>query len=61
MNLLQKMPLRQKFALLIVSMAVPAVLVTVFYLSQTDQTVRTAHNELDGARYMQTVGSLLAG
>jgi methyl-accepting chemotaxis protein len=54
------MDLRQKFALLIVSMALPAVLVTVFYLSQTDQTVRTARNELDGARYMQTVGSLLA-
>jgi len=54
------MPLRQKFALLIASMALPAVLVTAFYLSQTNQTVRTAHNELDGARYMQTVGSLLA-
>jgi methyl-accepting chemotaxis protein len=54
------MHLRQKFALLIASMALPAVLVTAFYLSQTDQTVRTAHNELDGARYMQTVGSLLA-
>jgi len=54
------MHLRQKFALLIVSMAVPAVLVTGFYLSQTNQTVHTARNELDGARYMQTVGSLLA-
>jgi methyl-accepting chemotaxis protein len=54
------MHLRQKFALLIASMALPAVLVTAFYLSQTNQTVRTAHNELDGARYMQTVGSLLA-
>ena len=54
------MHLRQKFALLIASMALPAVLVTVFYLSQTDQTVHTARSELDGARYMQTVGSLLA-
>ncbi len=54
------MHLRQKFALLIASMALPAVLVTAFYLSQTNQTVRTARNELDGARYMQTVGSLLA-
>jgi methyl-accepting chemotaxis protein len=60
MNLLRKMHLRQKFALLIVSMAVPAVLVTGFYLSQTNQTVHTARNELDGARYMQAVGSLLA-
>src|SRR3984885_3080111 len=60
MNLLRTMHLRQKFALLIASMALPAVLVTGFYLSQTNQTVHTARNELDGARYLQTVGSLLA-
>ena len=54
------MHLRQKFALLIAAMALPAVLVTAFYLSQSNQAVRTARNELDGARYMQSVGSLLA-
>ncbi|HTV78425.1 MAG TPA: methyl-accepting chemotaxis protein [Steroidobacteraceae bacterium] len=59
MKLLRQMHLRQKFALLIAAMAAPAILVTAFYLSQTDQTVRTARNELDGARYMQSVGSLL--
>jgi len=54
------MQLRQKFALLIAAMALPAILVTGFYLSQSNQTVRTARNELEGARYMQNVGSLLA-
>jgi len=60
MNLLRQMHLRQKFALLIAAMALPAVLVTAFYLSQSNQAVRTARNELDGARYMQSAGSLLA-
>ncbi len=41
-------------------MALPTVLLTAFYLTQSDATVRKAHNELDGARYMQSVGSLLA-
>ncbi|MEJ0007393.1 MAG: methyl-accepting chemotaxis protein [Steroidobacteraceae bacterium] len=60
MNFLRQMHLRQKFALLIAAMALPAVLVTAFYLSQSDQAVRTARNELEGARYMQSAGSLLA-
>jgi methyl-accepting chemotaxis protein len=59
MNLLRTMHLRQKFALLIAAMALPTLLVTGFYLSQSNQTVRTARNELDGARYMQSLGSLL--
>jgi methyl-accepting chemotaxis protein len=59
MNPLMKMQLRQKFALLIAAMALPTVLVTAFYLSQSNQTVRTARNELDGARYMQATGALL--
>jgi methyl-accepting chemotaxis protein len=54
------MHLRQKFALLIAAMALPAVLVTAFYVAQSDKTVRTARNELEGARYMQAAGSLLA-
>jgi methyl-accepting chemotaxis protein len=60
MNFLRTMHLRQKFALLIAAMALPAVLVTAFYLSQSNQAVHTARNELEGARYMQSVGSLLA-
>ena len=60
MNLLLKMHLRQKFALLLVAMALPTVLVAVFYLSQSNRAVSTARNELDGARYMQSAGSLLA-
>jgi methyl-accepting chemotaxis protein len=54
------MHLRQKFALLIAAMALPALLVTAFYLTQSDKTVRNARNELEGARYMQAAGSLLA-
>jgi len=60
MNLLRTMHLRQKFALLIAAMALPAVLVTAFYLSQSNQAVQSARNELEGARYMQSAGSLLA-
>ncbi|HEX3836845.1 MAG TPA: methyl-accepting chemotaxis protein [Steroidobacteraceae bacterium] len=60
MNLLLKMHLRQKFALLLLAMALPTVLVAVFYLSQSNRAVTTARNELDGARYVQSVGSLLA-
>jgi methyl-accepting chemotaxis protein len=60
MNFLRKMHLRQKFALLIAAMALPTVLLTGFYLTQSNGTVHKAHNELDGARYMQSVGSLLA-
>ncbi len=54
------MHLRQKFALLIAAMALPAVLVAGFYLSQSDKAVSSARNELEGARYMQAAGSLLA-
>ena len=54
------MHLRQKFALLIAAMALPAVLVMAFYLTQSNQAVRSARNELDGAHYMQAAGSLLA-
>jgi methyl-accepting chemotaxis protein len=60
MNLLLKMHLRQKFALLLIAMALPTVLVAVFYLSQSNRAVSTARSELDGARYVQSVGSLLA-
>src|SRR5580698_3903435 len=60
MSLLRTMHLRQKFALLIAAMALPTVLVTAFYLSQSNRAVHTARNELDGARYMQSAGSLLA-
>src|SRR5580698_4891716 len=60
MNLLLKMHLRQKFALLLLAMALPTVLVAVFYLSQSNQAVRSARNELEGARYVQLAGSLLA-
>ncbi len=60
MNFLRTMHLRQKFALLIAAMALPALLVAGFYLSQSNQAVHTASNELDGARYMQSAGSLLA-
>ncbi len=54
------MHLRQKFALLIAAMALPAVLLAAFYLPQSNRDVGTARNELQGARYMQSAGSLLA-
>ena len=60
MTVLRHMQLRQKFLLLIAAMALPTLLLIGFYLTQSSAAVRTARNELDGARYMQSVGSLLA-
>ena len=60
MKFLGRLMLWQKLALLVAGMAVPTVLLAVFYLNQTNGIVRTANNELDGAQYLQTLGSVLA-
>ena len=60
MKILDRLKLWQKLAILIVAMAVPTALLTVFYLGSSNGVVRTARSELDGARYLQPVGSLLA-
>lgn len=60
MKFLGRLMLWQKLALLVAGMAVPTVLLAIFYLNQTSGIVRTARDELDGAQYVQALGSALA-
>jgi len=60
MRILDRLRLWQKLAVLIVAMAVPSALLACFYLNETDGVVRSARSELDGARYLQSLGSALA-
>jgi methyl-accepting chemotaxis protein len=59
MSLLNRLRLWQKLAVLIAAMAVPTALLALFYLNETNGIVRSARNELDGARYLQSLGSAL--
>ncbi len=59
MRILNRLRLWQKLAVLIAAMAVPTALLAVFYLNETDGVVRSARDELDGARYLQSLGSAL--
>ena len=60
MNSLSRMKLWQKLAVLVVAMAVPTVLLGVFYLSGANTQVALARDEIEGARYVQSVGAVLA-
>ena len=60
MRILERLKLWQKLAVLIAAMAVPTGLLAFFYLSETDGIVRNARSELDGAQYLQSLGSALA-
>jgi methyl-accepting chemotaxis protein len=60
MKFLDRLMLWQKLAVLIVAMAVPTALLAVFYLGETNGVVRMARSEIDGARYLQALGSALA-
>ncbi len=60
MRVLDRLMLWQKLAVLIAAMLVPTALLAFFYLSETNGVVREARNELDGASYLQAVGSTLA-
>jgi methyl-accepting chemotaxis protein len=59
MRVLNRLQLWQKLAVLIAAMAVPSALLAFFYLNETNGIVRSARNELDGARYLQALGSAL--
>ncbi|HTW37435.1 MAG TPA: methyl-accepting chemotaxis protein [Steroidobacteraceae bacterium] len=59
MRVLNRLRLWQKLAVLIAAMAVPTALLAVFYLNETNGIVRSARNELDGARYLESLGSAL--
>jgi methyl-accepting chemotaxis protein len=60
MQLLNRLKLWQKLALLVVAMAVPTALLGVFYLTAANGEVTQARNELAGARYAHQVGAMLA-
>ena len=60
MNFLSRLKLWQKLAVLVVAMAVPSALLGIFYLSGANAQVALAKDELQGARYVQSVGAVLA-
>ncbi len=60
MQLLNRLKLWQKLALLVAAMTVPTALLGVFYLSATNSEVAQARNELAGADYAHQVGAVLA-
>src|SRR6185437_12296100 len=60
MQLLNRLKLWQKLALLVVAMAVPTALLGAFYLSAANSEVGQARNELAGAGYAHQVGVVLA-
>ena len=59
MQLLSRLQLWQKLALLVVAMAVPATLIGVFYVSAADEQVSQARTEMDGARYLDALGNFV--
>ncbi|MFZ0499486.1 MAG: HAMP domain-containing protein, partial [Steroidobacteraceae bacterium] len=60
MQLLNRLKLWQKLALLVAAMAVPTALLGVFYLSAANSEVAQARNELGGADYAHQIGAVLA-
>jgi len=60
MKFLNRLRLWQKLALLVVAMAAPTALLGIFYLSGANSQVALASDEIEGARYVQSVGAVLA-
>ncbi len=60
MQLLNRLKLWQKLALLVAAMAVPTALLGAFYLSAANSEVSQARNELAGADYAHQAGAVLA-
>ena len=60
MNFLSRLKLWQKLAVLVVAMAVPSALLGIFYLGGANSQVALAKDEIEGARYVQAVGAVLA-
>ena len=61
MQFLSRLKLWQKLALLVVAMAVPTALLGVFYLGGANAQVALASDEIEGARYVQSVGARARG
>jgi len=60
MKFLGRLKLWQKLAVLVAAMAVPTALLGYFFISSTGQAVHQARSQLDGARYLQPLGAVLA-
>ncbi|HEY4213877.1 MAG TPA: methyl-accepting chemotaxis protein [Steroidobacteraceae bacterium] len=60
MQFLSRLQLWQKLAILVIAMAIPTVLVGVFYMSDATRQVSQARLEIEGARYLDAVGNLSA-
>jgi methyl-accepting chemotaxis protein len=60
MQFLNRLTLWQKLALLVLAMATPCILLGGFYLTGSNSRVSLARDELQGARYIQSVGAMLA-
>jgi methyl-accepting chemotaxis protein len=60
MNALSRLKLWQKLAVLVVAMAAPTMLLGFFYLSGANTQVAMGRDEIEGARYVQSVGAVLA-
>jgi methyl-accepting chemotaxis protein len=60
MQLLNRLKLWQKLALVVAAMAVPTALLGVFYLSAANTEVAQARGELAGADYTHQIGAMLA-
>jgi hypothetical protein len=59
MNVLSRLKLWQKLAMLVVAMAVPSALLGLSYLSDSNAQVALAQDEIEGAGYEQALGGLL--
>src|SRR5579863_1628631 len=60
MRFLSRLKLWQKLAALVVAMAIPSLLLGIFYLSDANAQVALAQDEIEGARYVESVGAVLA-
>ena len=60
MNALSRLKLWQKLSVLVLAMSVPTVLLGIFYLSGANTQVALARDEIEGAKYTQSVGAVLA-
>ncbi|HEY6482510.1 MAG TPA: methyl-accepting chemotaxis protein [Steroidobacteraceae bacterium] len=59
MNLLNRLTIWQKLAALVVAMSAPSILLGFFYLRAAEAQVALAQNEIEAARYIQAVGTVL--
>ncbi|HEY3786324.1 MAG TPA: methyl-accepting chemotaxis protein [Steroidobacteraceae bacterium] len=60
MKFLSRLKLWQKLTVLVIAMAIPSALLGVFYLTGANAQVALARDEIEGARYAQALGAVLA-